>query len=185
MPDDGKPTRIRWQPKRGVRMGFTGRAGSRSPELFRVYGPNPRSDQHLLTSRLLGMESRTSYGPEDEVKAEAERWLEEFASSLGAVFPETETEEPFGVIAYRVRRDGKPYVGGTSLRETADKSAVACEVCRHLPADGLHGWTSDWITLCGAARDHALETGHTVAVEAWHGAIYGPDGTALTGTETT
>lgn len=87
-------------------------------------------------------------------------------------------EGPFAVLAYRVRRDGKPYVGGTSLRETADKSAVVCETCGPLPSDDLPEWNvSDWITLCGAARGHALETGHRVAVESWRGAVYGPEET--------
>lgn len=87
----------------------------------------------------------------------------------------TVAEGLFEVIAYRVRRDGKPYVGGTSLRESADKSAVVCETCGPLPADGLPGWISDWITLCGAARGHVLEAGHRVAVESWRGAVYGPE----------
>jgi hypothetical protein len=79
-------------------------------------------------------------------------------------------EGPFAVIAYRVRREGKPYVGGALLRETADKGAVVCEACGPLP-----GWTSDWIALCHDAMDHARETGHKVAVESWRGAVYGPE----------
>lgn len=87
----------------------------------------------------------------------------------------TVAEGPFEVIAYRVRRDGEPYVGGACLRETADKSAVVCETCGPLPADGLRGWTSDWLTLCYAAMDHAKGAGHKVAVESWRGAVYGPE----------
>lgn len=83
-------------------------------------------------------------------------------------------EGPFEVIAYRVRRDGKPYIGGTLLRESAHKGAVVCESCGPLPVDDPRGWTSDWITLCGDAMDHAKETGHKVAVESWQGAVYGP-----------
>ena len=81
-------------------------------------------------------------------------------------------EGPFAVIAYRVRRDGGPYPGGTWLRETATRAMVACETCGPLPAE-VHGWTSDWISLCGAARDHVKETGHRAAVESWNGAVYG------------
>jgi hypothetical protein len=87
----------------------------------------------------------------------------------------TVAEGTFEVIACRVRRDGKPYAGGACLRETADKSAVVCKTCGPLPADDLRGWTSDWLTLCHAAMDHAKETGHTVAVESWRGAVYGPE----------
>ncbi len=73
-----------------------------------------------------------------------------------------------------VRREGTPY-DGTWLHETAGRSAIACETCGPLPCDDLHGWTSDWLTLAGAARDHAKETGHHVAVEEWHGSVYGPE----------
>lgn len=98
----------------------------------------------------------------------------------------TADEGPFEVIACRVRRDGKPFVGGTSLRETASKSAVVCQTCGPLPADPA-GWVSDWHILCGDAREHALATGHRVAVESWRGAVYGPEenASALTGTKLT
>lgn len=87
----------------------------------------------------------------------------------------TVIEGPFAVIAHRVHRDGKPYIGGTSLRESANKGAVVCDTCGPLPAgDLLHGWTTDWITLCHAAMDHATATCHRVAVESWSGAVYGP-----------
>jgi hypothetical protein len=89
--------------------------------------------------------------------------------------PVVVAEGPFEVIAYRVHRDGKPYIGGTWLRETAGKSAVVCKTCGPLPVDGLHGWTSDWHVLCRDAMDHVKETGHTVAVESWQGAVYGPE----------
>ena len=87
----------------------------------------------------------------------------------------TVIEGLFNVIAHRVHRDGKPYPGGMCLRETADKSAVVCETCGPLPVDDLHGWTSDWLTLCEAALRHASTTGHRVAVESWRGAVYGPE----------
>jgi hypothetical protein len=87
----------------------------------------------------------------------------------------TVAEGPFAVTAQRVLRDGKPYVGGTWLRATAASSAVVCEVCGPLAADSLHGWTSDWLTPCSAARAHAQEAGHEVVVESWQGAIYGPE----------
>jgi hypothetical protein len=86
----------------------------------------------------------------------------------------TVAEGPFAALAYRIHRDGRPYTGGTWLRETAGSSAVVCETCGPLATDGLRGWTSDWITLCGTARDHVETTGHTVAVESWQGAVYGP-----------
>lgn len=84
-------------------------------------------------------------------------------------------EGPFAVIAYRVRRDGAPYPGGVWLRETASQAQVACEVCGPLVLPELPRWTSDWLTIAGEARDHARNTGHRVAVEAWHGAVYEGD----------
>jgi hypothetical protein len=84
-------------------------------------------------------------------------------------------EGPFGVIAHRVRRDGKPY-GGQLLRETADKSAVVCKECGPIGEDSPFGLPADWGTLCHDAMDHADQTGHTVAVESWQAAIYGPRG---------
>lgn len=87
----------------------------------------------------------------------------------------TVAEGLYEVIAHRVHREGEPYAAGTYLQETASRSAVACETCGPLPVEGLRDWTSDWITLCGAAMDHAKETGHMVAVESWRGAVYGPE----------
>jgi hypothetical protein len=85
------------------------------------------------------------------------------------------SEGPFAVIAHRVRRDGRPYPGGIWLRETATKAAVACETCGPIPVDDdLRGWTSDWLSIAAAARDHARESGHRVAVESWQGSVYGP-----------
>lgn len=86
-------------------------------------------------------------------------------------------EGPFAVIAHRVHRDGKPYIGGACLRETADKAAVVCETCGPLPSGDLRLRVRgpDWLTLCHAALDHARTTGHRVAVESWQGAVYGPE----------
>lgn len=77
-------------------------------------------------------------------------------------------EGPFTVIARRVRRADVPYPGGTWLRETATRAMVACKTCGLLPAE-----VTGWVSLCGAARDHAKETGHLTAVESWNGAVYG------------
>lgn len=81
----------------------------------------------------------------------------------------------FAVIAHRVHQHGKLYPGGRWLKETAGKAEVVCESCGLLPVTGLPGWTSDWLTLAGEARDHARDTGHRVAVQSWYGAVYGGD----------
>lgn len=88
MAADGKPDRIRWQPELGLFSGFSGYAGTIGAALFRIYADQLAGGGHALLGNLLGMPSGPAYGTEGEVKAEAERWLEEFAASLGAVFPD-------------------------------------------------------------------------------------------------
>jgi hypothetical protein len=87
MADDGKPARIRWQTEPGVYSGFSGYVGTIEQALFRIYDPEAPDGEHALCSMLPGMGNKTSYGTEAEVKARAEEWLGEFASSLGAFFP--------------------------------------------------------------------------------------------------
>ena len=84
-------------------------------------------------------------------------------------------EGAFEVIAYRVRRDGRPNPAGHWLRHVAGRHALVCKECGPLPDAVMPGWTSDWHLLCGDAIDHVKETGHQVAVESWHGAVYGLD----------
>jgi hypothetical protein len=82
--------RIRWSEE--IPGQFTGYTGTlRYPSLFHIYRPYRDCDDiWVLTSRLPGME-RERYsgndgdGPE-ELKAEADRWLVRFATSLGASF---------------------------------------------------------------------------------------------------
>ena len=85
-------TRIRWQADKYA--GFTGYVGSQESSLFQVWqspcdGGNYVIGEWVLTGPLPGKlrERSHSHNP-DDLKAEAERWLEEFASSLGAVFPD-------------------------------------------------------------------------------------------------
>jgi hypothetical protein len=83
---DPKPTRIRWHEETDP-PGFTGHVGTVGEFLFRVYAPTESGGEHMLLAYMPGYSARASYGTEAEVKAEAERWLTEFASSLGAIFP--------------------------------------------------------------------------------------------------
>lgn len=79
--------RIRWEPtKHG---GWTGHVGTIKGFVFQVWKPtHPEAEPYRLQSGLPGYFGRfkDSASP-DELKAEAERWLSEFVSSLGAVFP--------------------------------------------------------------------------------------------------
>lgn len=84
--------RIRWKPTRYG--GVTGHIGTLEPWLFQVFQSNcDHGDVVLgeweLTSQLPAPRARQhghSHDP-DTLKAEAERWLAEFVSSLGAIFP--------------------------------------------------------------------------------------------------
>ncbi|SRR6266705_3184988 len=86
--------RIRWEDEDGSRefAVMTGHIGTIDIPLFKIYEPDERGGGHaedwLLTCSLPAQD-RTRYGDDpDELKAEAERWLEEFISPLGAIFPE-------------------------------------------------------------------------------------------------
>jgi hypothetical protein len=86
MPDE-TPSRIRWKHAPGIYAGPIGYVGSLDTPLFRVYDPQAPDGDHTLTTMLQGMGNRLCYGTEAEVKAQAEEWLSEFVSSLGAAFP--------------------------------------------------------------------------------------------------
>jgi hypothetical protein len=94
--------------------------------------------------------------------------------TLMAADPEI-AKAQFDYLVELVRRDGKPYQGGTYLRETAHTETLVCESCGQLPGDGTR-MPGDWGPLCHDAMDHVQETGHTVVVEQTSAAIYGPKG---------
>jgi hypothetical protein len=105
MADDASPARIRWQDadESAPPCCLTGYAGAVGEDLFRIFPPDDEEPEHVLTADLPGMRGRRSYGTPDEVKAEAERWLTEFASSLGAVFPPAALE---WAVRVDTERDG-------------------------------------------------------------------------------
>ena len=81
--------RIRWEPGAEDSMtAWFGLVGTCGPHVFQIVKPVMRGDQHTLTSELPGQRFSKRDGDPDELKAEAERWLEAFASSLGASFTE-------------------------------------------------------------------------------------------------
>jgi hypothetical protein len=64
----------------------TGYVGTLEPLVFQIWRPSI-SSEWTLTARLPGCGDKAVYGGgPDELKAEAERWLEEFVASLGASF---------------------------------------------------------------------------------------------------
>ncbi len=79
--------RIRWGPN--SRGGFLGHVGTAEPWAFQIWKPGDETLEWRLISALFGQHGRRFDNDDsDTLKAEAERWLEEFACSLGAVFPE-------------------------------------------------------------------------------------------------
>jgi hypothetical protein len=85
MADDDRPPRIRWDTEPGpLGAAFTGSVGTLNWVTFSIF---ITQGLHDLATSLPGLKGRHFLGTESEVKAEAERWLTEFAASLGAVFP--------------------------------------------------------------------------------------------------
>lgn len=81
--------RIRWhdEPSGGM-AACTGSVGTLNPAMFHIWRPDAHCAEWQLTTRLHDMEQKHCYGGDpEELKAEAERWLEEFTASIGAVFP--------------------------------------------------------------------------------------------------
>lgn len=90
--------RIRWEPDGNG--GFEGYAGTYGRHLFDVWrSPNDTGEvivgEWVLASQMpRPVGSRTPHGNDlSLIQAEAERWLAEFVSALGAVFPEDAREE--------------------------------------------------------------------------------------------
>lgn len=79
--------RIRWEdPDSPGDHPFKGSIGPLD-DMFRIHPPEEPGDEWLLTTCLPGMAEKEGYSYPDDLKIEAERWLEEFISSLGAIFP--------------------------------------------------------------------------------------------------
>ena len=79
-------TRIRWEPTRYG--GWTGHVGNLEPWAYQIWQVDGPDSPWRLDSALLGQFGYRVDHPDPEVlKPHAERWLEEFVSSLGAIFP--------------------------------------------------------------------------------------------------
>ncbi len=80
--------RIRWQE---TPLGMIdGHAGAVEACLFSIWQPPQASGEWVLTTELPGMDFKRIYESDPgSLKAEAERLLAEFVSSLGALFPDT------------------------------------------------------------------------------------------------
>jgi hypothetical protein len=94
-----RPARIRWEDAPPLAGGVyliasIGYVGTIEEPAFRIYTPDEIHARWLLSIRLTaGSQFRYADGP-DQLKAEAERWLAGFISSLGAPFPEPVPPHP-------------------------------------------------------------------------------------------
>jgi hypothetical protein len=82
--------RIRWQdePEDSI-AAMTGSVGAFGTALFKIYPPDAADDVWILTTTLPGWNYLKHYGDSaDALKPMAERWLTQFAASLGATFNE-------------------------------------------------------------------------------------------------
>ena len=93
--------RIRWTedasvvPVGGPVPAWKGHVGEVRSYLFLITLRSLGGDDLALSTELPWMSKRRTYDPDpDKLRAEAERWLTEFVSSLGAVWPEDEYEFP-------------------------------------------------------------------------------------------
>ena len=91
--------RIRWHHVDGTVVEWFGYVGTVKTPPFHILHPVAREagrhrfDEWALCCTFLGEEGEPRYGgtypgAPGQLKAEAERWLEEFVASLGAVFPD-------------------------------------------------------------------------------------------------
>lgn len=71
----------------------------------------------------------------------------------------------------KFREESRPS-DGVLLRYESSLAFMVCDQCELPKPEG--GWPSNLAALGHIALHHTRETGHSVAVETWHGAIYGP-----------
>jgi len=94
--------RIRWEPLLGGN--FDGYVGTMTSPMFEVFSVNMVQPWVVRSDLLAGYSTGTH---PDDLKAEAERWLEEFVASIGAIFPTPELPE------CRASRESAPRAAGT------------------------------------------------------------------------
>ena len=85
-------TRIRWHDKTPgnsdvYNIAHIGYVGTVEESAFIIYTPDTMHADWLLSVRLIPGSTFLYADTPGELKAEAERWLEEFVASLGAIFP--------------------------------------------------------------------------------------------------
>src|ERR1035441_8478042 len=81
--------RIRWSDD-----GTEGYAGTAGQRIFTLYPPQD-GGEWMMAAALPGFNGRIKYRDTlEELHPDAEQWLAEFISSLGAIFPDATADEP-------------------------------------------------------------------------------------------
>lgn len=132
-------TRIRWEPTEYG--GFTGYVGMLEQSAFYIYKPEREGEQWLLSAAAFLGARYLQADSADELRAAAERWLSEFVSSLGAVFPEDDDGTAVDDLVDRHEPPGGQWHFGPRVAEcafctarirmiadcwTADDGTIAC-----------------------------------------------------------
>ena len=124
--------RIRWHDHTSssiiYAIAWTGYVGTIEEPAFKIYRPDELHARWLLSVRFATAGCEFFYADsDDELKERAERWLEEFVSSLGAVFPD------------RLRE------AVTAERDKRSKAALAVDP--EWAAERHFGWADalDWV----------------------------------------
>lgn len=148
--------RIRWADETvNGHLVTAGYVGTFAEAAFRLYGPEGAQERWLLATRLIAGTGFIPADTPDDLKAEAERWLEQFVSSLGAHFPEPGTDE---IVRWQDVRDGDTVLLDDEL-VTAEKVNVVQKP-----------W-GDGSTFTAADIYHRLDNGVLVSSER-HGDRY-------------
>jgi hypothetical protein len=123
--------RIRWERVDGTVTSWFGYVGSHKGPLFQILHPVARKPdartlfhKWALAATFAQDEVRypeTAEGAQSALKAEAERWLERFVSSLGASFPD-EPKQPSRAWHTDWAKADRDQDGNTILRHKPDGS---------------------------------------------------------------
>ena len=96
--------RIRWED--GLQGCRTGYVGTRERRAFTIWPPLNDADKWMLDCAFSDVPDDRAFGDgPGELKAEAERWLAEFVSSLGAVFPDERAKSESAAVMLLLDHD--------------------------------------------------------------------------------
>ena len=141
--------RIRWEDGGSEMIALCGHVGGLSATVFRILRPWSTFEHWAVSCTLAGSGPvRRGNGPE-ELKAQAERWLEEFVSSLGAVF----RDDPRDSVTIGLSEQDARGVLANALDEYAEWCRVQAEDERD------REWRTRWAAIADRMHKQVTETG--------------------------